>query len=334
MSRSHSIPEKLIKIKAHNIWKKRLREVRDGTAGSDWIEARQYLEKHQWEVFLWRLNQPFIWVEKKIIEPLDFWSDRANIFSFFSKLSPIIEAIGVLLIPVAIFCFEDIREKRQLRFEENLISAQTEVRHQQAVRDYLSQVTTIHLETEQGKKIRDDEELKTLLEETTLALFNELSVSEGSSRETDNRKGQVVKFLSGLGWINSLEGENPLLSLRGANLQDANLRGANLRGANLFAADLRGANLFAADLDEAILLHTNLRGANLRRANLNEARYLSISRIKSVCNWEKAIYKSYFNPKIRRPIAIEPDNTNFIEELKKDKSSDPEEPVDCSRWEQ
>ena len=32
-------------------------------------------------------------------------------------------------------------------------------------------------------------------------------------------------------------------------------------------------------------------------------------------------------------VAIEPDNTNYIEELKKDKSSDPKKPVDCSRWE-
>ena len=32
-------------------------------------------------------------------------------------------------------------------------------------------------------------------------------------------------------------------------------------------------------------------------------------------------------------IAIELDNTNFIEGLKKDKSSDPKKAVDCSKWE-
>ena len=31
--------------------------------------------------------------------------------------------------------------------------------------------------------------------------------------------------------------------------------------------------------------------------------------------------------------AIEPDNTNYIEELKKDTASNPKEPPDCSIWE-
>ena len=280
MIRSHSIPEKLIKIKAHQFWEKRQLEEIDGTPGGDWREARHYLEKHRQEVFLWRLNRPFIWIEKRIIEPLDRWSDRANIFNFFSKLSPIIEAIGVLAIPFVIFYFENQREERQLRFEENLISAQTEVRHQQAVRDYLSQVTTIHLETDQGREIKEDEELRTLLQATTLALFNELSVREVSSRELGrdieeviklDRKGQVVKFLSGLGWINDLNGEEPLLSLQEANLRIADLRDADLRGADLQDANLIGADLRGANFDRAVFRDANLDGANLDGANLNGA---------------------------------------------------------------
>ncbi len=46
-----------------------------------------------------------------------------------------------------------------------------------------------------------------------------------------------------------------------------------------------------------------------------------------------AIYKGEWNGKKEAWIAIEPDNTNFIEELKKDKSSDPKKPVDCKLWE-
>ena len=67
-------------------------------------------------------------------------------------------------------------------------------------------------------------------------------------------------------------------------------------------------------------------GANLQDAYLWGAN-LTPQQIKSACNWENAIYKSESLKK-----AIEPDNTNFIRELKQDKSSNPQEPPDCSKW--
>ena len=57
MSKFRLVPEELIKVKAHKIWKKRQLEGRDGTPESDWLEARQYLETHLWEVFWWRLRK-------------------------------------------------------------------------------------------------------------------------------------------------------------------------------------------------------------------------------------------------------------------------------------
>ncbi len=67
MSSSHSIPEELIKIKAHEIWKKRQREGRDGTPENDWMEARQYLEKYRWKVFWWKFRKRFNKLEKLIV---------------------------------------------------------------------------------------------------------------------------------------------------------------------------------------------------------------------------------------------------------------------------
>ncbi|MEO1670472.1 MAG: pentapeptide repeat-containing protein, partial [Cyanobacteria bacterium J06631_2] len=230
----------------------------EGNGDRYYLEAQKRLSGIRWR--LYKLHQPFISLEKKVIEPLDGWADRANIFQFFSKISPIIEAFGVLAIPFVILAFEVRQEIRQQGFEERIITAQANVRQQQAVREYLSQVTTIHLESDQGKKLREDEELQQLLEANTLALFNELSVREdtrqdsNSDREFDreaiaqDRKGQVVEFLSGLGWINGSEDKEPLLSLSKADLRVADLRGADLRGANLFVADLFGANLRGADL--------------------------------------------------------------------------------------
>lgn len=277
-----------------------------------YLEARKKLAGFRWR--LYQLNKPFIKLEKKIIEPLDSWSDRANIFNFFSKLSPIIEAIGVLAIPFVILLYEGKQEKRQQEFEagqekqqqefeENLILSQAEVRQQQAVRDYLSQVTTIHLESDFGKKLKEDKELQTLLKATTLALFNELSVREDYQKDSkDNvelgfktvkydKKGQVIEFLSDLSWIKSFDGENPLLSLSNSNLSNANLNGVNLEGVDLTNAKLEGANLSntnleRANLDEANLERANLEGANLEGAkmkgvNLSKAKMKGVNLIKA-----------------------------------------------------
>ena len=88
-------------------------------------------------------------------------------------------------------------------------------------------------------------------------------------------------------------------------------------------ANLRGANLQDA----------YLRWANLQQAILIKLKNLTSNQIKSACFWQKAIYRGEWNYEKKTYVAIEPDNTNFIEELKKDKSSDPKDPVDCSRWE-
>ena len=245
----------------------------------DWL-------REKWQ--LYKLNRPFVWLEKKIIEPLDSWSDRSSVFRFFSKVSPVIEALVVLAIPFVIFYYENQREERQIKFEENLISKQAEVRRQQAVRDYLFQITTIYLGVKEQDEIKDNKELKKLLEATTLAIFDELSVSEDfRSRLSEligvdwevierDQKGEVINFLSNLGWIISSNDEKPLLSLRESNLSQAdlegvNLWGANLGGANLWGTNLGGANLARADLRGAILAGTYLRGAILRGADLGGA---------------------------------------------------------------
>ena len=249
--------------------------------------AKRRLAGFRWR--LHRLNRPFVWSEEHVIEPLDRWSDRANFFRFFQKISPILEAIGVLAIPFLLWSFENQRKDRQIQFQEDLVEAQEQVRRQQAVREYLSQIVTIRLE--KGDEFEEDEQLVELLRVSTLALFEELAVSvpleKTDSRQFNfeateqDRKSQVVRFLASFGWIVAEEGHEPLLSLRGANLIEANLQRADLFGANLQRADLFGANLFGANLQRAnlfgvilvtsILVDANLVEANLRRANLEKA---------------------------------------------------------------
>ena len=91
------------------------------------------------------------------------------------------------------------------------------------------------------------------------------------------------------------------------NLQDANLSGANLQ-----------------DVD--------LLGANRQDAVLASDKNLNLKIIKSACFWERAIYVAKINVKQWNILVIEPDNANFIAELKKNKSSDPKVNPDCGVW--
>ena len=115
--------------------------------------------------------------------------------------------------------------------------------------------------------------------------------------------------------------------LNGANLNGANLIGANLIGANLNGANLNGANLIRAYLNEAIL-----DGANLNGANLYKAEGLNPEQIKSACSWEKAIYTEakWDEDKQLWVVADREANQREIEKLKRDKNSDPPNPIDCN----
>ena len=97
-----------------------------------------------------------------------------------------------------------------------------------------------------------------------------------------NRKAQLIQFIYEAGLIN----QHPILSLIGANLDqadlsEAKLAGAELRGvylrgalfgrANLRGTDLRGSDLSRADLRGAYLTKADLRQAILRNARLDRA---------------------------------------------------------------
>ena len=118
-------------------------------------------------------------------------------------------------------------------------------------------------------------------------------------------------------------------NLNGANLNGADLRSANLNGANLNGADLRSANLNGADLNRA-----GLNDADLRSANLIESENLTPFQIKLACYWKEAFYKGNFDLEKKQWIIDKTANQEYIEELKQDKTSNPKEPVDCSRWEE
>ena len=125
--------------------------------------------------------------------------------------------------------------------------------------------------------------------------------------------------------------------LKRANLQEAVLHKANLQETNLMLADLQKADLEGANLQKAFLRSADFQkaalwGVNLQKAALWGVKNLTYQQIKSACNWEKGIYKGQWNEEKKLVETIEPENTNFIEELKKDKSSDPKKAPNCSIW--
>ncbi|MDJ0678697.1 MAG: pentapeptide repeat-containing protein [Xenococcaceae cyanobacterium MO_167.B52] len=127
-----------------------------------------------------------------------------------------------------------------------------------------------------------------------------------------------------------------------ANLSDANLNRADLDHANLSEANLNGADLDHATLFDANLNGATLNGANLNRVNLNfanlnfanliEAKNLTPSQIKLACYWEKAFYKGSWDNENGEWVVDQKANQEYIEELKKDQSSNPKEAAYCIHW--
>lgn len=369
-SNSRSIPEELIKIKAQTIWKKRQSEGVQGTPKSDWIEARQYLEKHRWQVFHWKLTQS---LSNRPIKKFADWWETTSLEKFFledikyllenSAFLSIITLIAEITIILSLLTWITGRKER---WEDEIFATWQVVN--EASEDQ-SGVVRIALErllrndfSLAGLKLENTNLVRAKLQKADLRTANlqeailwsanlqeaylwYANLQEAHLREANLQKADLRR--ANLQEADLMEAKLQKADLMRANLQKAdlwyaNLQEAYLRKANLQEAYLGGANLQKAELREVNLQKTYLGGANLQeakleRVNLQEAflvgaENLTAKQIKSACFWEKAIYKGEWNYEKEIAVVTEPDNTNFIEGLKKDKSSDPKEKPDCSRW--
>jgi Pentapeptide repeats (8 copies) len=243
----------------------------------DWNRGKELLAKQRKKPQTLRrrastaIKQAFIRIEKRNIEPFANLLDRVDIFRVVEKLSPVLEAAGVIMIPIVIWWMTDSGQKAK---EE----ADKAARAQEAVKTYLNQLSTVFLDG----NLEKDERLRTVTRASTLALLNDPNLD-------GERKGQVIKYLTELKLVqmeakdpkNLTEEEKskkPLISLASSNLEDAylvdadltkaNLSRANLSGVNLHGADLRGAYLSRVNLNRAHLFGVDLSGADLGEANL------------------------------------------------------------------
>jgi uncharacterized protein YjbI with pentapeptide repeats len=225
---------------------------------------------------LWSaIKTPFRWTEKRAIEPFANYLDQADIFRIVEKLSPMIEAFGIIAIPIVIWWMTDSGQKAKEDAEKAARAQEDKLeqaaRAQEAVKTYLNQLSTVFL----AGNLEKDEKLRTVTRASTLALLNDPNL-EGT------HKGQVIDYLDELNLIHieprptTSQNSKPteaIISLAKANLSGASLRGVNLSGANLDSANFSGAALNGANLGSAHSKHANFSGAQFAYAHLNSANF-------------------------------------------------------------
>ena len=410
------IPEELIRLKAHQIWKERQLDEREGTPQSDWQEAKQYLDKHWREVFWWKFRKRFNKLGKLIeriarkgirvlwkLLSFPFWLLAEPLSRDFALEIVKTLGIGFTAFGLLFSVWEGLEDRRLT--QDKLITERFSKSVEQLgkEKDITVRIGGIYALERIAKD--SDNDFWTIMEVLTSYVRENSSLPLGlkqypkNEREWEDRQKKleglkevsidVQAVLTVIGRredpkfgrdesidlsLTNLQGAN----LRNANLQNSYLMGVNLQNSSLWGANLQGADLREANLQDAFLLGVNLQysylwganlqnahlwranlqnahlveanlenanleetdlqnaslwGANLQKAILIDIKNLTLKQIKLACFWDRAIYKGKLDREVQAWVAIEPENTNYIEKLKNDSASDPYEPIDCSRWE-
>lgn len=201
--------------------------------------------------------KPFVWMEKRIWEPLLDWGENQALISLLGLLGN----VGLLIAALTYIGLEKQRREAQV---------------------YLAWQTITNAQGQSGNGGR-------------VIALEFLNASPGAnwrlhfpwicpSEESLCFKWEA-ESLAGVDVSNAYlaEIQLPGADLNGANLQGANLRNANLQAADLGRTNLQGANLRDANLQEADLVNADLRGAMLSDARLQGAFYTNEQSLEQ-CN--------------------------------------------------
>ena len=161
-----------------------------------------------------------------------FHQHLAQIEQWIEKHNVTLNAIGVIAIPVVLAA-------AALSYERNLQKWELERTQQQAVTNYLNQVTTILLEIEGDLHAVENKRLQDLTTAITLTLLRDPDLDE-------SYRGQIIRHLFRMNLIQKNEG-GPFVALNHVDLRKAELRKANLRRVNFHKANLANADLRDAD---------------------------------------------------------------------------------------
>ncbi len=277
--------------------------------------------------------QPFLFAEKRIVEPIAHLLDEWDLFR-------ILEKIG-LLIAVIVFIVEVNDRTEQRIFEAWQVVNDGKGSQSGVVRLALER---LHKEgfSLSGINVEKTNLLRVELNKVDLINAN-LSGADLSDANLSRADLGGAKLIS----TNLTFAKLSRANLSGANLSGANLSGANLSVANLSLANLSGANLSLADLSGAYFIgarlsaarlsaaylsranlsFTDLSGAYLSGANLSftdltsadltdtkfwhkdfdesETKNITPKQIKQAKNWDKATY----SPEFRQKLGLAPEKT-------------------------
>jgi hypothetical protein len=170
--------------------------------------------------------------------------------------------------------FDMQQADRQRATEKNQQGLAEQRAQDEALQAYVDEVGRLMLE----KKLSDPK-VKTILRARTITVLGRLDPSGGGLDPSG--KTALMQFLVEAELVQSVEGDPPIISLRGADLREVFLYDAadNLSDADLRHADLRHADLSEADLSEAGLHRAILSDADLSDADLSEAHLTDASGI-------------------------------------------------------
>jgi uncharacterized protein YjbI with pentapeptide repeats len=199
--------------------------------------------------------------------PLLIRAARSQAWSGFSDKT-FWDWLQLLIVPLVLviggFSLTTLQDSRQRAIEDQRAQ-------DTALQAYLDQMGNLLLEKDL-RTSKEDSEVRTLARARTLTILERMDPS---------RQRQVMQFLFEAVLVQRIEGRQPIISLRQANLSgaelwdidlsSADLSEADLSEADLFNTDLQGADLSEAELSGAYLAWTKLSGANLRGASLNNA---------------------------------------------------------------
>jgi hypothetical protein len=149
--------------------------------------------------------------------------------------------LQLLIVPLALavigFWFTAQQDARQQQIETQRAEAERELAVQraqdEALQAYLDQMGSLLLERDL-RASEADSEVRSLARARTLTVLSRLDPS---------RKTALMQFLVEAELVQRVEGREPIISLRGADLRNAKLHLAYLVDANLFDAKLSDANL-------------------------------------------------------------------------------------------
>jgi Pentapeptide repeats (8 copies) len=201
-------------------------------------------------------------------------------------------AVRVLLVVVAFGVLYGCAQERQpVEKQEQAVAAErsTPASDQKSVPDQLSQEATLQAYFDRMSILLLDEGLNGAFEGTkgdrevrALARARTLAALEGLDPA---HKGQVMQFLVDASLVQNRPGEDPVVSLIGADLEGVDLTYSapgdtqpyasapvpDLSSADLTYADLSGANLSGIVMQDARLVGADLRGTNLNSTVLYDA---------------------------------------------------------------